>query len=172
MIEPPQSRHYCLLDANIVIEAVRCGCWNAISGQLCLCTVEKVKEELEVVPNRRRFQPVTAEDIARFKRFAQVSDEERGELALQEGLPGLDEGERDLTAHALTVQAEDWSYCTADIAPIKAMVFMGFGDRLVSLERLAASVGNRPRPPLYPQFTEEFLGKHRQDAVMEMGRRS
>lgn len=34
-----------LVDTNIIIEAVRTGCWNALRGRYDLVTVEKCREE-------------------------------------------------------------------------------------------------------------------------------
>lgn len=145
----------------IVIEAVRTGCWNAITGQRQLVTVSTVAEELrrgdpgvegyvtvaEGHIGRMRVEALDPLDAATFRlRYADAD--------------GMDDGERDLMAHTVS-RSEPYELCSCDKALVRAAHAMGTIERLVSLETLAASTGARPRPPLKVQFTEGRLREWR-----------
>ena len=66
---------------------------------------------------------------------------------------GLDAGERDLLAHAMT-RTDEFHVCSCDKAALVAAHALGWLDRVVSLEAVATSVGARPSPRLKVQFTE------------------
>jgi len=155
-----------LLDTMIVIEAVRTGCWNAITGRRTVVTVNTCASELRrgdalgagYVPvtegdiARMTVEPLLAADAARFRlRYA--------------GADGMDAGERDLLALAAT-RTDDFALCSADKAAVRAAHALGWLDRVVSLEALAQSVGGRPNPPLRVQFTEARLGQWRTALVL------
>jgi hypothetical protein len=145
----------------IVIEAVRTGCWNAITGQRQLVTIQECADELQRGnPGVRGYVTVTDEDIARLT-VAPLSDEERATFRLAyPAADGLDPGERDLLAHAMT-RADDFQVCSCDKAAVVAAHAMGWLDRVIPLEAVADSVGARPNPRLKIQFTEARMGQWR-----------
>ena len=143
----------------IIIEAVRTGCWKAISGQQHIVTVTTCADELRSGDSSAPgYVTVTTEDLAR---------------ATVESLPplaaatfrlkypdadGLDAGERDLLALAST-RTDDFRFCSCDKAAVRAAHALGRIDRLVSLEAIANSVG--ARPTLRVQYTEARLSEWR-----------
>lgn len=145
----------------IIIEAVRTGCWNAITGQREVITVRECAEELLrgdatgpgyiVVPReaveRASVETVSPKAAATFRLRYPDAD-------------GLDKGERELLAHALT-RSDDFRVCSCDKAAVRAAHTLGFLDRVVSLEIIADEVGARPNPGLHVQFTEKFLSDWR-----------
>ncbi len=156
-----------LVDSMIVIEAVRTGCWNAITGQLQMITVEECAEELRRGdPGTRGYVRVTDQDIARIT-VAPLSNEARAELRIRyPAADGLDPGESDLLAHAMT-RSDDFQLCSCDKAAVVAADAFGWLDRVVSLEAVAASVGARPNPRLKVQFTETRMSQWR--TSLELG---
>ncbi len=150
-----------LVDAMIVIEAVRTGCWNAISGQRRIVTVTTVAEELQRGdPGVAGYVPITDAHIGRMevKALAPV-DAARFRLEYHDA-DGMDPGERDLIALARSLD-EEYAVCSCDKACARAAHAIGAAERLVSLEALLDSVGCRARPPLKVQFTEARLGQWR-----------
>jgi hypothetical protein len=145
----------------IVIEAVRTSCWNAITGQRTLATVEECATELRSGDaSRPGYVPVTEADLARLQ-VQSVSTLESARFRLKySDADGMDAGERDLMAHAAT-RTDDFAICSSDKAAVRAAHAFGWLDRLVSLESLAASVGARPRPSLRAQFTESRMSEWR-----------
>ncbi|MBI4541306.1 MAG: hypothetical protein HY704_17525 [Gemmatimonadetes bacterium] len=148
----------------IVIEAVRTRCWNAITGQRRVVTVEECANELRRgdtgTRGYRGYIRVTEQDIARMT-VAPLPPE--GAAAFRLTYPaadGLDPGERDLLAHA-TTRNDDFQVCSCDKAAVVAAHALGWLDRVVSLEAVALTVGARPNPALKVQFTEARMGQWR-----------
>lgn len=150
-----------LVDAMIVIEAVRVGCWNAITGQHRIVTVSTVAEELQRGdPGVVGYVPVTDAHIGRMEvRALAPVDAARFRLEYPDA-DGMDPGERDLVALARSLEG-DFNVCSCDKACVRAAHAMGAAERLVSLEALLESVSCRARPPLKSQFTEVRLGQWR-----------
>lgn len=153
----------------IVIEAVRTGCWNAIAGQLPVATVTTCENELlRGDAARRSYVAVTPEDLARM----QIHELDRGASAafrlMYPDSDGLDEGERDLLAHAST-RTDDFQVCSCDKAAVRAAFVLGWLDRVVSLEEVAARCGARPSPALKQQFTTARLSEWRTKLQLGMG---
>lgn len=145
----------------IVIEAVRTGCWNAITGQRTVITVAECADELRRGdPSVRGYVAVTSEDIAR---MTVVPLQPTAAATFRLAYPaadGLDSGERDLLALA-TTRADDFTLCSCDKAAVLAAHLLGWLDRVTSLEALAQSVGARPNPALKTQYTESRMGQWR-----------
>ena len=80
----------------------------------------------------------------------------------------LDPGERDLLALASSLQG-DFELCCCDKAAVVAANALGLLDSVVSLEKLAESVGVRPRRALKRQFTEQVLGAWRTSLLLGSG---
>ena len=155
------TRPTLLVDSMIVMEAVRTGCWNAITGQRQVVSVEECAEELRRGdPGTREYVRVTGQDVARLT-VAPLSDVQRAAFRLEyPAADGLDAGERDLLAHAMT-RTDDFQVCSCDKAALVAADALGWLDRVVSLEAVAASVGARPNPTLKVQFTETRMSQWR-----------
>jgi hypothetical protein len=145
----------------IVIEAVRTGCWNAIAGQLQVVTVEECTKELRRGnPGTPGYVKVTSRDVVRIS-VAPLSDLQRAAFRLAyPAADGLDPGERDLLAHAMS-RTDEFQLCSCDKAAVVAANIMGWLDRVVSLEAVTTSVGGRPRPALRIQFTEARMSHWR-----------
>src|SRR5262245_14323323 len=90
-----------LVDTMIVIEAVRTGCWRAITGQRTVVTVAECSEELlrgdAVEPS---YVTVSPDDIGRMTISTVTPIEAAGFRLRYADADGLDRGERDLLAHA------------------------------------------------------------------------
>lgn len=155
-----------LVDTNIIIEAVRTHCWNAVVGHFTVETVGKCTEEASTGdPMRRNYVPVAAGDLQRINVVHTVSRAEAARLSVV--LPTadeLDEGERELFAHALG-RCDTWSASCADRAALKAAFALGWKDRMVSLESLARSVG--AKPDLKEHFRERWLSDARTAFLLE-----
>ena len=133
-----------LFDTNVIIEAVRTQCWNAITGQVSIETVGACRVE------------ALAGSAATIRNYVPVVPR----------ADSLDEGEHDLLAHAYA-RSEPFLLCSPDKAAIRAAVALGIGDRLVSLDELVAEVGARPRPALREQFTSSWLVSFRSRVKVE-----
>jgi hypothetical protein len=152
-----------LVDTNVIIEAVRTGCWPALTGGLQVETVATCSAEA-TAGNRDRpgYVPVTEEHLRRLARVHPVTATERAALALAyAGADGMDDGERDLFAHAHALAHEVWVLCSPDKASVQAAVSLGWGDRLRSLASLAERVGARPTPAFKSHFEEAWLSTWR-----------
>jgi hypothetical protein len=145
----------------IVIEAVRTGCWNAITGQRTVVTVEECAEELRRGdPSVRGYVTVSQQDIARMT-VEPLPAPAAAQLRLAyPAADGLDPGERDLVALATTLTGE-FFLCSCDKAAVVAAHALGWLDHVLSLEALAESVGGRPNPRVRAQFTEARMGQWR-----------
>ncbi len=146
----------------IVIEAVRANCWHALAGRRQVVTVQECADELARGDSitLAGYVPVPPHEIDRM-RVEPVTDLQRAQLALEyEGVDGLDDGERDLLAHARSRTGE-FQICSADKAAVRAAHAMDLLDRVVSLESAIDALGRRPSPPLKPQFMEKRLREWR-----------
>ncbi len=157
------DRQNILFDTNVIIEAHRAKCWNALKGQLPIETVEMCVQECMAGG------PVTV-DVKELRQAIKVSDVTDLELAklalkLQNG-PDLDAGEQHLLANAIS-REEDWILCSPDKALMRAMIRLDEKERLVSLEELVNEVGAKPRPALEIQFGKRWLEIKRTEFLMD-----
>ncbi|WP_419936365.1 hypothetical protein [Candidatus Palauibacter sp.] len=145
----------------IIIEAVDTGCWNAITGQRQVVTVDECAAELRRGdPSASGYVSVSEEDISR---ASVVTLTPAAAAAFRLRYPDahrLDADERDLLALAGTVTAE-FELCSSDRAAIAAACELGWLDRIVSLEVLASSVGARTRRRFKRQHTESHVAAWR-----------
>ena len=158
-----------LLDTNIIIEAVRTGCWDGLRGHYELVTVEKCREEARSGIGRTPGY-VTIEDRHLNKNIMIVRATELERARLATACPDvavLDDGERDLWAHAYSLK-DDWEAATADRAAVRVAILLGWGDRLVSLETLVNSGGIRLKKNLKTQYTSKWLVEWRTEFKMDM----
>lgn len=160
-----------LVDTNIIIEAVRVGCWSAVTAHFRVATVAKCCEEARTGDQRRAgYIHVTEKDLQTRLTVHHVSDTELAHLALQDAESfRLDPGERHLWAHAL--QRDDkWLACCCDRAAVNAAVRLGWQDCLVSLEELANHAGVKAAlKHLKPQFSKVRLSEWVTAALLEGG---
>jgi len=158
-----------LVDTMIVIEAVDTSCWNAITGQKRVVTVQECEDELRRGdPTMPGYVTVTDGDIGRCEVVA-LSDAERAEFQLKyPDAHRLDPGERDLLALASTLQG-DFKLCCCDKAAVVAANALGLLDHVVSLERLAESVGGRPQRAFKRQYSEQVVGLWRTSLLLGSG---
>ena len=138
-----------LVDTNVIIESHRVAAWRALSGGYRVETVEECVAETQAGAQRRRPKRRIDETELRgsLSVVHSVSDVERAELALRKHDIVLDTGEESLWAHALG-RDDPWILCGPDRASLRCGIRLGFHERLVSLERLLADAGHRPRVPL------------------------
>jgi hypothetical protein len=156
-----------LVDTMIVIEAVRTGVWNAITGRRRVVTAPECADELrrggpETVTG---YVPVTDAELARLV-VEPVSDADRARLQLAyPRADGLDPGERDLLALA-AARCNPFELCSCDKAAVKAAHELGLLDRTVSLESVADRVGARAGPPFRSQYSEARMGQWRTSLLL------
>src|SRR5437016_2848237 len=115
----------------IVIEAVRTGCWNAITGQRIVVTAEECAEELRRGdPSLRGYVPVSPQQIARMT-VEPLPDLVAARFRLAyPAADGLDPGERDLLSLA-TTRTDAFSLCSCDKAAVVAAHALGWLDRVL-----------------------------------------
>ena len=151
-----------LVDTNAIIEAVRTGTWNALTGALLLETVDECRHEaLRGDSTRPAYVPVTEQALARLHAVHAVTEEERAAylLADPEAI-ALDAGERDLFAHAFARASRGdrvWVLCSADKAALRAALRIAIDEQLRSLAKICEAAGARPKVPLKAHFLEQFL---------------
>jgi hypothetical protein len=146
-----------LVDTNIIIEAVRTRCWNALGSHFTVETVETCLEEaLTGDPLRPGYVQIDPAQLKRGVRKSHpVSPLEMMRLALTYATADeLHAGERELLAHAMG-RTDEWVFVCADRAAVKAAFAMGWTERVVSLEALAKAAGARPTVKFH--FTERWL---------------
>lgn len=159
-----QQGEVVFIDTNGIIEAVRTNCWNALTGQLTVETVQECASEARSQPrDTRGYVPVTQQDLQRLNKTYPVTEAKRAAFLLKyEDADGLHDGERDLLAHILSRQGHTpWRLCSPDTACVQAATETGWGDRLCSLEHLARHVGQSPNPPLRDHFKQRWLSTKR-----------
>lgn len=160
-----------LVDTNIIIEAVRTGCWSALTAHFGVQTVEKCCEEARTGEAHRPGYVEVGERILREGlEVHRVSEGEMVTLSVRDAEAfRLDAGERHLWAHALG-RTDDWIACCCDQAAINIAVRLDWGDRLVSLEELVGAAGARHAvKQLKPQFESARLSAWRTAALLRRG---
>ncbi|MDE0178134.1 MAG: hypothetical protein OXP36_06015 [Gammaproteobacteria bacterium] len=156
----PRHTGTVFVDTNVILECHRVGSWRALTGGYRVETVELCVRETQVgAQRRRREQRISKEQLTeRLAAVQSVEDRELAELAVRTLGIHLDDGERDLWAHAFG-RDDDWVLCGPDGASLRCGVRLGFRDRLRSLEGLLTDMGHRPSSPLREHYTELW---HRQ----------
>ena len=162
-----------LFDTNIIIEAVRIGCWNALRGYFSMETVEKCREEART-GNQRRTGYVPIDNAALRENIALhvVSDLDLAKLGvISPAASTLDAGERHLWAHAYSRQ-DAWLAACCDHAAVRVAVILRWEERLVSLEGLVRAAGaSAALGSLKEQFKTSTLSAWRTDALLARGLR-
>lgn len=162
----PLRRAVVLVDTNVIIEAVRTGTWNAVTGAVLVETVSECRDEAKRGDSTRpAYVPVSDAHLARLHAVHPVSKHERAEYLLADPeAVAMDPGEQELFAHAYQRAKRGdqvWVLCSSDKASIRAAVRITIADQLRSLEVVCVAVGARPKLPLKPHHEELFLSKYR-----------
>ena len=166
-----QRAQVVLVDTNIIIEAVRTGCWNAINTHFSIETVEKCCEEARTGEARRPGYVKVDESALRTRLTVhKVSGVMLFELAQHYAdADRLDAGERHLWAHALS-RNDEWLAACSYRAAVNAAVRLGWEDRLVSLEELVNAAGARSASKnLKEQFRSARLSEWKTAAIIARG---
>jgi hypothetical protein len=152
------SNRLILVDTNIIIESVRTECWNGLRGHYQLVSVEKCREEAHSGIGRTPgYVEVSDHHLSSGIQIMTVADADRARLATEcAQAAGLDDGERDLWAHAYS-RTDGWEAACADQAAVRIAMMFGWGDRLISLEELVTAARIRTKKPLKNHYTKKKL---------------
>src|SRR5438094_541383 len=118
-----------LVDTNIIIEAVRTGCWTALTTHFEVHTVENCCAAARTGDAPRPGYVIVDEKALRTRLVVQqVSALELATLRIKDlEAFRLDPGERDLWSHALA-RTDAWVASCCDQAAVGAAVRLGWGD--------------------------------------------
>ena len=155
------ARHHgpVLVDTNVIIECWRVSAWKALCGGYAVETVGDCFVETQTGFQRRRpEEQIDSEELIKtLKAVHAVEDTHRAEAVIRDPtMAHLDDGERALWAHALS-RPDAWVLCGPDKASLRIGIRLGLRDRLVSLERLLADVGFKPKSNLKNAYTQKWL---------------
>jgi hypothetical protein len=153
------------VDTNVIIEAHRVGCWNAICGSYSVETVEKcVEESSSGNPEEPGYVHVPTDELReRLTQIHQVTLQEVASLILSHSeCYVLDDGEKHLFARLYadqTLPSSTILVSTPDKAALKAAYELGWLDCWVSLDVLArdAGVGKSVLGQLRTQYQDNWL---------------
>lgn len=148
-----------LVDTNVIIECWRVGAWKALAGGYAVETVAMCFIETQTGFQRRRPEERIDNEVltATIKAVHPVADAELAKAVTQDPeIAFLDDGEKALWAHAVS-RSDGWVLCGPDKASLRIGVRLGLKDRLVSLERLLADAGHRPKLGLKTAYTQKWL---------------
>ncbi|MBZ9916580.1 MULTISPECIES: hypothetical protein [unclassified Mesorhizobium] len=108
--------------------------------------------------NRRPEQQIDHDELARtLRKVHPVEDIDLAVALTRDPQIGfLDPGEQSLWAHALS-RTDAWVLCGPDKGSLRIGIRLGMRDRLVSLERLLADAGFRPK--VETAYTQQWLEK-------------
>jgi hypothetical protein len=162
------SNRLILVDTNIIIEAVRTECWSGLRGYYQLVTVEKCREEAQSgIARTPGYVLVEDTHLSSGIQIMAVTDADRVLLVTScTEAAVLDDGERDLWAHAYSM-GDDWGAACADQAAVRVATQLGWGDRLESLEELVRAAGIRTRLPLKNHYTRRMLSVWRTKFMLD-----
>jgi hypothetical protein len=154
-----------LFDTNAIIEAIRVGEWNALTGGLAIETVAEVAEECRRGDQSRSgYITVSEADLARMHTIHTVPEEGRAEIELLAGSDVIHAGEKDLFWYALKHPGAYSWVCSPDRGSIQFAVAHGLGEHLVSLESALRAAGRKASPENH--FTERWLSAERVKAIL------
>ena len=100
----PRHSGTVLVDTNVILECHRIGSWKTLTGGYRVETVEECVRETQVGAQLRRQEQRICKDrlVERLATVHSVVDRELAELAVRTLGIHLDEGERNLWAHAIS----------------------------------------------------------------------
>ena len=145
------------MDAVAIIHAHDKRCWRALASAFSLETVHKCVEETQTGNMNRSPTDRIDEQTLRSSLAAvhDVSDLERAQVALLDA-GSLDEGERDLWAHALG-REDAWLLCGPDRASMRFGYSQNLRNRLVSLGSMLRLIDYRPSVKLDAHHEQAWL---------------
>jgi len=146
-----------LVDTTALIEAHNTGCLAVLAAAFRMetveaCVIETQNGHLSRAPAQRIDEAVLR---ALLHAVHSVTDAERAFVAAQGG-PALDDGERDLWAHALG-RGGPWVLCGPDKASMKFGFKAGHAARLVTLETLLVVTGQPLPAALRAHYRDAWL---------------
>jgi hypothetical protein len=154
-----------LFDANAIVEAVRIGEWDALTGGLAVETVAEVAEECRRGDRTSMgYIAVSEADLARLRAIHPVPEEGRAEIELLPGSDAIHAGEMDLFWYAFNHPGAYSWVCSPDRGAIQFAVAHDLGDHLISLESALRAVGRKAAPAAH--FTERWLSVERTKAKL------
>ncbi len=155
-----------LVDTTLLIEAHRTGCLAALAVGYRLQTVEECVIETQNGATTRAVVQQIDETLLRSQLDAvhAVTDSDRARVAAVGG-PIIDDGERDLWAHALG-RTDTWIVCGPDRASMRFGVRAKQRDRLVALEPLLKGIGHTPKEALREHYRQAWLDEVVNKAVL------
>jgi hypothetical protein len=161
-----QPRDVVLVDTTLLIEAHRTGCLAGLTTGYRIQTVEKCVEETQNGATTRTLAQQINEMLLRTQLDAvhTVTDADRARVVALGG-PIIDEGERDLWAHALG-RTDAWVLCGPDRASMRFGVRANQRDRLVALEPLLKAIGHTPKEALREHYGQAWLDEVVNKAVL------
>lgn len=172
----PPTQPIILIDTMAVIGAKASRCWPAVAARHQIETGTVVLQEAQAGDKYAAgYVALTTEDVQRIKVIHTADESALDALRVDPRLSatgGLDAGELELIAIANAWSAEghtNWLMCTHDRAAIRAMVELGLGDYLVSLEKLVGACGQNPRPDLKSHLKDRWLSTERTAARLARG---
>lgn len=145
-----------LVDTNVIIEGHVRNCWSALVGSYRVQTVEACV--IEAMTGRNDWQqtrPSEQELRDSFDAIHSVTPTDIAGVALAGGMM-LDEGERELWAHALP-REDAWILCGPDRASMRFGYEQKKRERLVSLGGLLRAISYTPKMPLREHFEQAWL---------------
>ncbi len=141
----------------VILESHRVGSWRALTSRYKVETVEDCVIETQTGFRRRHQMIDTSELRESLSSVHSVDDGERADLTMRMSNNfELHMGEESLWAHAIH-RNDAWVFCGPDRTSLSFGVQMGFRWRLVSLEKLLADIGYKPKTTLRPAYTEKWL---------------
>ena len=146
-----------LVDATLLIEVHHAGCLSALAAGFRLQTVEVCVRETQDGSLSRSPEHRIDETQLRSVLDAvhAVTDGERARVAALGG-PILDDGERDLWAHALG-RVDAWLLSGPDRASMRFGYHADMRSRLVTLERMLRVIGHTPKTAIRDHYREAWL---------------
>ena len=153
------------LDTNVFIEAERSECLNSITGYYDhLCTVDQVIEELNTGLHGSSDNIKVNTDSLEVE-VNHVTPLDQATLKLQlAGEIELDAGGFDLLAKIINLGNNSFFVCSPDTACVRAAHFLGFGEKVISLEELV-DLSGKQNIRLQDHFGKKWLGDLRLDIL-------
>lgn len=150
------------IDTTAIAAAHQVKAWGALCHGFRLVTAALCVEEA-TRPNRFGEMLVSKanEALAAEVETRNVDDAMRFNLMERLGdAVALDAGERDLLALALAEGSRVWCFCGPDKATLRALHYLAWADRMVSLEEMMSLVGHSTKG-LEPHQTKRWLEEKR-----------
>lgn len=155
-----------LADTMVIKAAHDLRCWNALRNHYQLHTVPMCIHEATCYKNGCQLVARTPKELESEITVVPVSKLMLVNLDFKMGLlAGVDKGERELLAYALTLR-DAWWLCGPDNGTVRALKALKLFDRMVSLEAIAVASGHRASMP-DKHYTERWLSDHRTQFLLE-----